>query len=93
LWATHRPSTARLHEPAPPMTSPTRPTCSVKCRRSPCSTRYSPWSCVLVRWLSFEQSCLENVKNCKQSGHGINELVRCFLLISSFHCVTLASFA
>jgi hypothetical protein len=36
---------------------------------------------------------LENVKNRKQSGHDVNELVRCFLFISSFHCVTLASFA
>jgi hypothetical protein len=58
LRATHRPGTARLHEPAPLMTSPTQLTCSVKCRRSPCSTRYSLG---LVFWsvgFRFEQPCL-----------------------------------
>jgi hypothetical protein len=39
------------------------------------------------RWSFIQLECnhfcgaLENVKNRKQSGHGVNELVRCFLLV------------
>jgi hypothetical protein len=54
----------------------------------------------LSKWWSFIQlecnyfcGTLENVKNNKQCGHGVNKLVRCFLLVCSFHCVTLAFFA
>jgi hypothetical protein len=38
------------------------------------------WSFIQLEWNRF-CGALENVKNRKQSGHGVNELVRCFLLM------------
>jgi hypothetical protein len=39
------------------------------------------------RWSFIQSECncfcgaLKNVKKCKQSGHGVSELVRCFLIL------------